>query len=36
MFDSRDKPDLEFYFEHDRHLIDVTFVYDKSTNEARF
>jgi hypothetical protein len=32
----RDKPDLEFYFEHERYLIDVTFVYDFSTNEARF
>ena len=33
MGDSRDKPDLEFQFEHERYLIDVTFVYDFTTNE---
>jgi hypothetical protein len=34
---AHDEPDLEFYtFEHERFLIDVTFVYDFSTNEARF
>ena len=29
----RDKPDLEFYDNGQRYLIDVTFVHDKSTNE---
>ena len=36
MGNCRDKPDLEFQFEHERYLIDVTFVYDFTTNEARF
>ena len=36
MGESRDKPDLEFYFEHERFLIDVTFVYNFSTNNTRF
>lgn len=38
MHGTRDKPDLEFYSpeSNERHLIDVTFVYDKSKNEERF
>lgn len=36
MFGVRDKPDLEFYYENDRYLIDVTFVYDINTNQQRF
>jgi hypothetical protein len=29
MFGVRDKPDLEFYIENRRYLIDVSFVHDK-------